>query len=262
MSKFDRYDAFSSSSATFNVVVDGKTLGSFMEASGLEVEVEVYEVTEGGQNFFVHKLPGRFKFPNLSLKRGVTSDNGLIAWIDASSAGAFEKNGNKLKRTTVALSLTSAKGETLRTWTFYDAFPIRWNGPSFTASSDDFLVEELEIAHHGFSVKDENPAVNAAKAAAKKAAKQAAKKAAAAAKKAAPAPAKKAAKKGAGFKGQKEAAKKAGKKGAGFKGQKEPAKKAAPAKKPAKKAQPRYMDSTASSRAKQKPPAKKGGGRR
>ena len=261
MSKFDRFDAFSTSSATFNVVVDGKTLGSFMEASGLEVEVEVFEVEEGGQNFFIHKLPGRFKFPNLNLKRGLTADNGLIAWIDESSAGAFEKNGMKLKRTTVALVLTSAKGDPLRTWTFYDAFPVRWNGPSFTSGSDDYLVEELEIAHHGFSVKDENPQVNAAKAAAKKAAKKAAAKAAP--KQAAPAKkaAKAAAKKGAGFAGQKKAAKKAGKKGAGFAGQKQPAKKAAPAKKPAKKAQPRYMDSTASSRAKQKPPAKKGGGR-
>lgn len=172
MTKFDSYDAYSPTSATFNVVVDGKTLGSFMEASGLEVEVDVFEVEEGGQNFFIHKLPGRFKFPNLQLKRGVTSDNGLIAWIDASSAGAFEKNGMKLKRTTVALVLTSAKGDPLRTWTFYDAFATRWSGPSFTGGSDDYLVEELEIAHHGFSVKDEPPPPTAAKGGAKKAAKK------------------------------------------------------------------------------------------
>jgi phage tail-like protein len=174
MSKFDRYDDFSATSATFDVVVDGQTLGRFLEASGLEVEVEVFEVTEGGQNFFKHKFPGRFSFPNLTLKRGVTADNGLVAWLDKSSAGAFEAAGNKLKRTTVALVLTTATGDALRTWTFYDAFPVKWSGPSFTANSDDFLVEELEIAHHGFSIKDDSPAV---KKAATGAAKQVAKKA-------------------------------------------------------------------------------------
>ncbi len=247
MAKFDSYDEFSATSATFNVVVDGQTLGRFLEASGLEVEVDVFEVTEGGQNFYKHKFPGRFTFPNLTLKRGMTADNGFVAWIDKSSAGAFEAAGMKLKRTTVALVLTSAKGDPLRTWTFYDAFPVRWSGPSFSADSDDYLVEELEIAHHGFSIKDENPAAKKAAAGAKKAAKKAAAKAPA--KKAAPAPApakKSEGKKGAGFKGQKAAKKSEGKKGAGFAGQKK---------------QPRYMDSTASSRAKQKPPAKKSGGR-
>ena len=241
MSKFDSYDPFSPSSATFDVVVDGKTLGRFLEASGLEVEVEVFEVKEGGQNFFVHKFPGRFSFPNITVKRGVTSDNGLLAWIDASSAGAFEKNGNKLARTTVALVLTSANGAPLRTWTFFDAFPVKWSGPNFTADSDDYLVEELEIAHHGFSVKDDNPAAKKAAPAKKAAAKAPAKKAAPKAAPAAKAAPKSVGKKGAGCKGQKQAAKSVGKKGAGFKGQ----------------SQPRYMDSTASSRAKQNPPAKK-----
>lgn len=168
MSKFDSHDSFNTSSATFDVVVDGKTLGRFLEASGLSVEVDVFEVKEGGQNFFVHKFPGRFSFPNITVKRGVTTDNGLMAWIDASSAGAFEANGKKLKRTTVALVLTTSKGEALRTWTFYDAFAVKWSGPNFTADSDDYLVEEIEIAHHGFSVKDATPAATAKKSAPRK----------------------------------------------------------------------------------------------
>jgi phage tail-like protein len=162
MTKFDNFDDQNVTSATFTVTVDGKELGRFLEASGLEVEVDVFEVEEGGQNFHIHKFPGRFKFPNLNLKRGHTKDQGLIAWIDECSAGAFESNGMKLKRTTVALTLTSSSGKPIRTWTFYDAFPVRWRGPNFTASSDDFLVEELEIAHHGLSVKDE-PADGGAK---------------------------------------------------------------------------------------------------
>ncbi len=170
MAKFDAYRDFSPTSATFMVEVDGRPLGQFSEASGLSVTVEVEEVVEGGQNFHTHKLPGRFTFDNVRLKRGITQDNGFLVWIDASSAGAFEKNGNKLKRTTVAITLVSADGQRLRTWTLQEAFPVSWSGPDFSISNDDFPIEELEIAHHGFTVTDHKakPAKKAKKSAPKK----------------------------------------------------------------------------------------------
>jgi phage tail-like protein len=170
MAKFDAYRDFSPTSATFMVEVDGRPLGQFSEASGLSVTVEVEEVVEGGQNFHTHKLPGRFTFDNVRLKRGITEDNGFLVWIDGSSAGAFEKNGNKLKRTTVAITLVSADGQRLRTWTLQEAFPVSWSGPDFSISNDDFPIEELEIAHHGFTVTDHKakPAKKAKKSSPKK----------------------------------------------------------------------------------------------
>lgn len=174
MAKFDSYRDFNPTAATFLVEVDGKQLGQFQEASGLSVTVEVEEVVEGGQNFHTHKLPGRFTFDNVRLTRGVTEDNGFLIWIDSTTAGAFEKNGNKMKRTTVAITLVSAAGTRLRTWTLQEAFPVSWSGPDFSLSNDDYPVEELEIAHHGFTVTDHK-----AKAPAKKAKKPAPKKPAA-----------------------------------------------------------------------------------
>lgn len=174
MAKFDSYRDFNPTAATFLVEVDGQQLGQFQEASGLSVTVEVEEVVEGGQNFHTHKLPGRFTFDNVRLTRGVTEDNGFLAWVDTTTAGAFEKNGNKMKRTTVAITLVSSAGTRLRTWTLQEAFPVSWSGPDFSLSNDDYPVEELEIAHHGFTVTDHK-----AKAPAKKAKKPAPKKPAA-----------------------------------------------------------------------------------
>ncbi len=171
MAKFDSYRDFNPTAATFLVEVDGKQLGQFSGASGLSVSVEVKEVVEGGQNFHTHKLPGRFTFDNVRLTRGVTEDNGFLAWIDTTTAGAFEKNGGKMKRTTVAITLVSAAGTRLRTWTLQEAFPVSWSGPDFALANDDFPVEELEIAHHGFTVTDHKakaPAKKAKKAPAKK----------------------------------------------------------------------------------------------
>lgn len=137
-------------SSTFLLEVDGATIGRFSEVSGLSVEIKVEPVTEGGQNGYVHKLPGTMEWPNLVLKRGVTSDNELFDWFEKSAGERFEAQGNRVERSSAAVVLIGRDGERLRTWTFYDAFPVKWTGPSFAAASSDPLVEELEVAHHGF----------------------------------------------------------------------------------------------------------------
>jgi len=64
--------------------------------------------------------------------------------------GVGEAFDDELERYTVAITLTNRVGESLRTWELEGAFPVRWTGPNFSASDQSPLVEELEIAHHGF----------------------------------------------------------------------------------------------------------------
>lgn len=133
--------------------VEGIRIGSFTEVSGLQVEIEQKEtIEEGGQNEYVHKLPGRMKWPNLVLKRGITADNHLFEWFRKSSGEGFEGNRASLDRRLAALVMVDGQGAPLRSWVFYDAFPVKWTGPKFAASSNDVATEELEIAHHGFRV--------------------------------------------------------------------------------------------------------------
>jgi len=136
----------------FILEIDGVQVGAFTEVHGLQVEVEMTdEVKEGGQNEYVHRLPGRLKWSNLVLKRG-TTDNNLFDWFKASSGEELAANRNKLERTTAALSMVGGQGQVLRTWVFYDAFPVKWSGPKFAATSSELATEELEVAHHGFRV--------------------------------------------------------------------------------------------------------------
>jgi phage tail-like protein len=139
--------------ATFLVEVDGQIIGQFIEAEGLSIEVEVESVEEGGQNGFVHKLPGRMSWPNLVLKRGLTQSDNLFAWVQKSSGEGFSAASNKLARSTAAITLLSRSGQRLRAWEIEGAFPVKWTGPTFAADSDESVVEELEIAHHGFTSK-------------------------------------------------------------------------------------------------------------
>jgi phage tail-like protein len=138
-------------SAKFVFTVDGLTIGTFTEVSGLSVQIDVEELAEGGQNQFTHKLPGRMKWPNLVLKRGVTNTDNLFEWFQQSSGDGFAGAGNQLKRRRGAVTLMDSTGTVVRTWEFTEAYPVKWNGPKLAASSRDLAVEELEVAHCGFT---------------------------------------------------------------------------------------------------------------
>jgi phage tail-like protein len=149
----DGFDNERVTAATFLFEVDGVEIGRFMEVSGLEVNVAVEEVEEGGENSYVHKLPGRMTWPNITLKRGITQNDTLLTWLNKSSGEQFAASGNKLARSTAAITLLGPSGGRLRAWEFTGAFPIKWKGPDFSADSSDMAVEELEITHHGFRAK-------------------------------------------------------------------------------------------------------------
>src|SRR2546423_5814508 len=125
---------------TYNFQVripDIDTIGYFSECRGLKLCVEVYEYREGGNNDFVHHLPGRVTYPNLELSRGLTNEDALMKWFMATTVKAEKKE----------LTLTLASGDISRTWTFVDAFPICWEGPTASQGAQGVATESLTIAH-------------------------------------------------------------------------------------------------------------------
>jgi phage tail-like protein len=93
-------------------------------------------------------------WPNITLKRGVTQSDALLKWLNRSSGEQFAANGNRLERSSAAITLIASAGKRLRAWEFDGAFPIKWTGPSFASSSNEAADEQVEIAHHGFRARD------------------------------------------------------------------------------------------------------------
>jgi phage tail-like protein len=131
--------------------VDGLVIGAFTEVSGLSVQIETEELAEGGQNQYTHKLPGRMKWPNLVLKRGITDTNSLFEWFAKCSGDGLAAQDNTIERHNGSISLLDAAGKPVRRWNFLDAYPVKWTGPRLAASSRDLAVEELEVCHCGFT---------------------------------------------------------------------------------------------------------------
>lgn len=128
----------------FTVSLPGVSIGTFRECSGIGVEVETMDYQEGGNNEFVHRLPTRLKFQNVVLKRGITHQTALLDWFNQTRA-----MGVNAKRGEIKIELVGPKGQAIRTWSFKDAYPVKWTGPNLNASSNQIASESLEIAHAG-----------------------------------------------------------------------------------------------------------------
>lgn len=128
----------------FYVEIGGTTKAVFTELSGLQVETEVEEYAEGGNNAFVHYLPGRTKVGRLTLKRGMTASDELFKWYLHVAQG-------KVERRNVSIIMYDLEGNVLTQWDFRKAYPVRWTGPQFSADGSAAAVETLELAHDGFA---------------------------------------------------------------------------------------------------------------
>ena len=129
------------STTGFVVNVQGlsSTVGVFRQCTGLELYLDVYEYREGGRNDFVHRLPGQLNYPNLVLSWGMTDNKALFDWFEAT----------RRKANRMAVTVTLGIQPHTRSWTFSDAFPVRWTGPQLDVGRGEIATETLEIAHGG-----------------------------------------------------------------------------------------------------------------
>lgn len=118
----------------------------FTEITGLAMELVVEDVEEGGNNDFVHRLPGRCKVSNITLKRGMTTSNEFLTWI-------FDMARGTIKRRNVTVSLFYANREEAMQWSFANAYPVKWTGPQFKADDTAVAIETVELAHAGMTMK-------------------------------------------------------------------------------------------------------------
>ena len=139
MRSVDPYKVF-----RFVVEINGQRVGGFSEVTGLEVRTEVDEYREGGVNDYVHKLPKETRYPNLTLKRGITDAREFWDWHQ-------DIVGGDIQRKTVSVVLLDEKGQEKWRWVFRDAFPVKWNGSDLNATGNTVVVESIELAHHGLT---------------------------------------------------------------------------------------------------------------
>ncbi len=144
-----RVDPFAT--CKFHVEIGEIKEAAFSECSGLEIATDVFEYQEGGLNEYSHKLPGRTKLSNVTLKRGFATSNELYNWYLEMEQDLLQGKNITRKQVTITLYSTSEPKE-LMSWTLNDAFPVKWVGPAFKAGEAAVAIETIEFAHHGITL--------------------------------------------------------------------------------------------------------------
>lgn len=132
----------------FAVEVQGQVTGYFSEVSGLGSEQEVIEhkvVNEKGVEV-VMKIPGRLKWENIVLKRGITSDMQIWDWRKKVEDG--DVNG---ARSDGSVTMYDQALTAVARWEFKRAWPVKVTGPSVKSDSNEIGIEELTLAHEYIS---------------------------------------------------------------------------------------------------------------
>lgn len=130
----------------YAVEIQGMVKGYFTECSGLGSEHEVIEhkvVDERGKEV-MRKIPGRLKWENVTLKRGITDAMDIWDWRKMVEDGDVES-----ARANGSIVMFNQELSEVARWNFESAWPVKVTGPQVKSDSNEIGIEELSIAHEG-----------------------------------------------------------------------------------------------------------------
>ncbi len=130
----------------FSLEVQGTVKGYFTEVGGIGSEHAVIEhkVVDGQGHEITRKIPGRLKWGDITLKRGITSSMDIWDWrqtVEDGDMSSGRKNGS--------IVMLDRNYNQVARWNFENGWPSKVTGPILKADSNDFGIEELVLVHEG-----------------------------------------------------------------------------------------------------------------
>ena len=130
----------------YQIEVSGIITGYFTECSGLGSEHELIEhkiVNEQG-NEEIRMLPGRLKWDQIKLKRGITDVMDIWDWRKLVEEGKM-----KDARMNGSIIMLNQELNPVAQWDFENGWPMKVTGPELKADSNAYAIEELTVVHEG-----------------------------------------------------------------------------------------------------------------
>jgi len=130
----------------FCIEIDGVQDATFRDCAGLDSETEIIEQKEAGKNGVVvlRKLPGKLKWSNVTLKRGITDSMSLWEWRKKVEDGKISE-----ARKTGSIVVYDTENKEVARYNFKDCWPSKVTGPSLNAAGNEVAVEEVVLVHEG-----------------------------------------------------------------------------------------------------------------
>ncbi len=135
---------------SFGLEFDGITIKAINEVSGLKLEQDVVELKENGPDgkYQIKRLPGRPKAPDITLTRGLTSDNSFEKWVKDSRFGKMtdvRKGG--------AIIVFDFEGNPIKRYKLTNAWPKSLEITTLKAGDTSVLSEKLVVTYESLDVE-------------------------------------------------------------------------------------------------------------
>ena len=132
-----------------NLSPDPLCSASFAECDGLEMNMDVKTIREGGNNAAQIRLFGAVNYGTLTLKRGMTSNFDLWNWFNT----LYQPN-SALNRGRVTVVFFGSDGTTENARFLLDnCLPQKLKAPPLNAKDGVVAIEEMQIAYESMSLK-------------------------------------------------------------------------------------------------------------
>jgi phage tail-like protein len=130
----------------FYLDLEGADGGYFTEVSGIGAETEIVEqkVIDRNGNPVILKVPGKLKWGDITLKRGITRNMDLWDWREKVNQGRVSE-----ARANGSITMMDSEYTPVARWDFVNAWPSKISGPALKVDSNEFGVEEITIVHEG-----------------------------------------------------------------------------------------------------------------
>jgi phage tail-like protein len=134
----------------FRLEIEGKLAGYFTECSGIGSENDVIrqKIVDVNGHEAEQVLPGRLKWTDVTLKRGITAKMDIWDWRTQVIKGTLGD-----ARAPVSIILCDRDYTDVARWDFVNAWPSKVSGPTVKADSNELGIEEVVIVHEGMERK-------------------------------------------------------------------------------------------------------------
>lgn len=127
----------------FSLSIDGLTLGYFTGCTGIAIDLQPITYKQGdGKMVIERKRPGRPKYSQVELKRGLTADKGLYDWFDAVVAGK-----DKTPYKTATIAVYGRDGGVVAKFRLDRCWPSKLSVSDLSAGKDEVMIETLTMYH-------------------------------------------------------------------------------------------------------------------
>jgi phage tail-like protein len=143
----------------FSVEIEVKAMNkvmcsaAFSECDGLDMNMDVKTIREGGNNGRQIRLIGPATFGQVTLKRGMTPTFDLWDWF----AGVMEATASQLRtdyRGQATVALLAQDGTTERVRFLLDrCLPVKLKAPALNGKDGAIAIEEFQMTYEKLSMK-------------------------------------------------------------------------------------------------------------